>query len=481
MKSLTQKVALVAAVVVVVFVVAFLAQFNFGGLPPDPPKQLDGKKGGANIETAKNDNDQPFFFAERDPVGKGLSLRAECEFRSAGHYDFFFRNPNDASYTFGLESKSCTCTTVKGGVLAKSGFVDADGWKRFEDFGARALMTQLASGTAPLLDRVVLASAVTHRLHGLLSEKLEWVELEKTVNGVTGPGLTLPPGGVGVVRMHWKASERATSPEQRLVVDLWRMTPTGSRAVDPHIEVLVAFVPPVWVEPTSKDLEPMEANEKRTAVFEVWSPTRPDFALEAAETRGDPCFKCSMEKMTTAECEDLSVRKSIRIASGYRLTVTVSEPADKSGQLDLGPFSRRIELKSSALAEPTLLYLTGEVKGLLDIGSEEKGRITFKQFSIANGAKKEVLIRSEQSGLKLEVERIDPPALARMIDVKLQDKGASSGAASAWLMQVVVPPNRAKEGFPETGAIYLKATGQSVRRVRIPVSGQAFQAAGAGF
>src|SRR4029077_14906857 len=132
----------------------------------------------------------------------------------------------------------------------------------------------------------------------------------------------------------------------------------------------------------------------------------------------------------------------IRALSGYRVRVTVRERLNDQVQMELGPFSRKIMLKSDPDIEESFVNLTGVVRSDITVGSEsDEGRIVFKQ-SIPSRTGKSRVVRgsSPQVGLVLEVKGIEPPA-SNFVKVKsLREVKLPGIGGSHWELTVEVPP-----------------------------------------
>src|SRR5262249_29251544 len=122
----------------------------------------------------------------------------------------------------------------------------------------------------------------------------------------------------------------------------------------------------------------------------------------------------------------------------------------------------------------------GRVRGLVDIGGdEESGGIDFRSFGSRDGKPKQsIVIRSEESGLKLKIKR-KPGFLT--VGLK-KEKQTDRDGPLVWTLSAAVNPGQVEGTFPrdepgfEDCAIYLEARvpGQKkVRLIRIPVRGTA--------
>src|SRR5262249_3197956 len=161
---------------------------------------------------------------------------------------------------------------------------------------------------------------------------------------------------------------------------LWTQAAAGPQMqrLLPRLEFKINYVQPVRALPASLNLEDLSLGEEKSADCMVWSSTRAQFSLEAYETNHDPCFSCSCKPLTHGACREIAQgwQGNVRVLSGYKVHIAVKEKVSDKVQMDLGPFSRRIALKSDpGILEGTIL-VSGNVRGDVVIGApEDDGKI----------------------------------------------------------------------------------------------------------
>src|SRR5262249_33009855 len=221
--------------------------------------------------------------------------------------------------------------------------------------------------------------------------------------------------------------------------------------------------------------------EEKTAEFICWSSTRAGFSLAAREDSGDPCVRCSCTLLTEEERgKQADERIKTRVLAAYRVRVVVSERLSESQQMDLGPFSRRVTLTSDPGIEPIVVHVQGVVRGEVSVGNEEdKGKIALGTFPVKRGVPdKRVRLASEQAGLDLELDRVEPEG-SRYLKVKSLKKIEPAGDGRArWELAVEVPAGCPSGKLPDHCAVLLRIPGKTPRHIRIPVTGMAYQRSG---
>jgi hypothetical protein len=132
--------------------------------------------------------------------------------------------------------------------------------------------------------------------------------------------------------------------------------------------------------------------------------------------------------------------------------------------------------------EPKSVPISGRVRGLIEIGSDDEGGdLHFRVFPRRTGKRESVPLYSEVPGIKLEVDRSRLPAFLNATLVT--DKGSGDNR-QLWTLRVEVLPNKASGPFPrkdplyEDSAVYLKASipGKPPRYLRVAVHGTASEA-----
>jgi hypothetical protein len=467
------------AIVGLVAGVTYLSQFRVQ--PPEETQIISTPIDQPSPQTSKP---SPEAYELKFPmtVWKWESPTAgEFEMEKTAYEEFWFDNPSPVDIELGVTSVNCKCSGLAFCILTE------DQKKRYQGWAYPAAATELAVGTGGTLgqlDVLAIAQTALPLLNGM-----NWQEMKPDQD----KGVLVPPRGGGLVRISWKAKKGKVG-EERLQIGLWSQAKidTPSPRSYAGLEILVRLVPVVRALPlpiiealeggkeaTIGDLYP---NEEKFKDFVCWSSVRAGFSLTAVESTNDPCFTCTCTPLTAEECLGLSTLTQkagvpIRALSGYRVRVNVRERLNDQIQMELGPFSRKILLKSDPDVEESFVTLSGVVRSDIMVGSEaDKGRIVFRQsIPSRTGKIKVVKISSPQAGQALEVERIDPPA-GNFVKVKSLKEVKSPGiGGSHWELTVEVPPGSPPGKIPEHTAVILKLPGAPPRYIRIPVVAMVYQ------
>ncbi len=215
------------------------------------------------------------------------------------------------------------------------------------------------------------------------------------------------------------------------------------------------------------------------AEFWCWSATRTRFPLRAAEKSGDPCFDVTCIPLTAEECRALAGKwsgpnRSLPVAAAYRVGVTIHE-SPGGALLELGPLDRQVTLSTTPDEPPLQVRVTGTVRGDVAIGARaSEDRIALGPFAAAEGtaAPRSIWLFPNQPGARLKVVSWTPEYLA----VKLEEvSGSGTAGKPGWRLWVEVPPNRAAGPLPADSAVHLKLLGERPRRIRVPVTGNAYR------
>jgi hypothetical protein len=423
--SLRQLLVLVGVVVVLVFGVTYTAM-------------MIGSRGGGGSPAGPLPVGQEemlsFPFGKRMPPDKG-SDKAERETQQPGAYDFWFINRKDQPVRVGIDRKNCQCARVELALLPP------------EQWG-KGLDTPPVAGD------------------------LSWQELTEN-----GPLADVPAGAVGAVRVGWQAHPEPVFKQ----INATLLTESRGKGGAPFLlEANITFVPPVRVlaEPRLDSQPPNEAwvsdmdeNSVETATFYCWSSTRDEFSL-TLDKPSDPCLTCGdPQPLTAKELQQIGAAHKLHMRCGYRVVATVREQSpDGKKHLDLGYFRRDIKLHPGPGGEPVLAIVVGLVRGELEVGlGEEKNMIRLGRFAAASGTHKLITLSTERNDVELEV--IDYPKF--LAKPKLEP--VALGGGKSWELTVTVPPDAQLDGeLPRASAVSLKITGESGRRIRIPITGYAY-------
>jgi len=467
MKALTKVVLPIAIVIGMIGGVTFISQYS--GSRPKNDKKLGSNLGDALVKRellifpVKQGNWDGIWDIDREPDSK-QGYVAEFEVQTRSHYDFWFFNSNPDPVDVKLTSTSCTCAGVTIGQASSADY----------------LVGQFVMGVQPPANGVEHRSGVD-RLAPLATNLGLWPLIDRweplaekgepvRIRGSQGP---MRPG-IGIVRLGWEAK---SSEPVNLRVKLWASQ--GDRGEDVELTLPVCFVKPVRLDVLdlfrSQQREPLQVRElnakgqKETVEFRCWSSTRDSFELKVAEDRPNPCIKCDWQPMTEEERDDLAKKMNhqTRVRSGYRVTVTVHERISDKELLDLGPFHRRLIVTGPDTRESVIL--SGSVKGEVRLRSTDKDVIDLGSFRAAQGKSKTMTLTSEQPDLRLRLDSWSPDYLEAVLDPPKTVDGVKR-----WELTVTVPAGRAGR-LPADSAVILQTQGESGRRMRIPVTGEATQ------
>jgi len=381
-------------------------------------------------------------FAEKKSVWdpRDLDYALEMERDVAGAYDFPFHNVSDQEIEIGLLGTSCDCSKVEARPF------NTEEWTRYSD------QRKSLAGTAAV--------------------PKDW-DMQPLHNDAN-KGIVIPAKAAGVIRLAWKG-QKGEGQRLRLRLNLWYQ-PKGKpkqRQFD-SLEAAVQMVHPVQFLPERAQLNVIRGEAK--AAFTLWSATRPALGMkiDVGDAALQPFF--TIGKVRPLDDHALAaLQKKLRkemnshLQVAYQLEVAFQDTAD--GKLmDQGKFTVPlvIHLENSADKGPQDVpgpILTGTVRGDVEIGAEEGGRLELKAQPL--GSPRLVNLWTDKE-VTLKVDSVMPP----YIDVKLQQKpGPSNDPRLHWVLELTVPPGSPTGYLPVDSAIILKTQGKTTRAVRIPISG----------
>jgi hypothetical protein len=376
-------------------------------------------------------------------------LRYE-EAYTAGHHSFRYRNTRNESVNVGINWKNCKCAGVEMCVAPAEwqSLDDADLAKRVED------------------------------------KSLQWEELQKD-----GSGFTIPPHGVGWIRLSWKSDKGPG--DQQFSADVWLYDQESG--LGHTLTVPVSFVEPVRVRAEDNADIPdayagrMNAGEHGEAHFLLFSSTRNKFTLEPDPPKKDPLTTYGEPvPLTAKELKDFGLAHARTYLSGYRVAVTVHERAGDA-QLDIGPFRRPVVWKSDASKVPIEAHVQGIVLGEVVVASGEKNdpRVQMGAINPRRPAPLEFVLESDNPTVELT---LDKDRTADFLKVETPDGTAGKlvGATTkSWTVTITFDPqsefrgrfpDRERPGYESTGVVFkithAGAKKEQERRIKVLVSGQ---------
>jgi hypothetical protein len=454
MKSPLQTVALVVAIVVVLFGVTFVRQYvKSDKMPDDGPIGPGPEPGPVRL-----------YF----PVTK-VEGHPEWELHSFGHHDFWFKNNDSQPIEIGFVKKSCRCSKVEVLPMTES---DAE---RFQSWLATVAATLSLDAPAGLLDTLGVAAVAQEGTRKFEDERGGWKQLDESKNVIA------PAQGAGMVRLTWEGKQIAAI---RLTTEMWAQevdnprTRGGSTTLEAAVSIVPAFHS--WPDKLSlhADLQP---NGQEAVETYVWSSTRAGFTVSAHEESNNPCFTCECSPIRGQDFEKVATllndRGTTHPLTMYRVKITVRERVGDS-QMDLGPFMHKIILTSDQKDFPkNAVTLDGTVRGDIRVGGveaedqraqRERDKIVLRIFRSDRGIVQSIPIETAQTGTKLSVDSVIPSYLEATLKPVEQ-----SGSGDRWDLTLTVPPNRVTGRLPVDSVVVLKTNNVPPRRIRIPVIGRA--------
>jgi hypothetical protein len=462
MKSQTQTIVLLVAIAGLVGVVAYVRNSVSIKAPPK------NESGGTSPESSIGPEPKLEF-----PVTV-VEGAGEFEIHEAGHFDFHFLNSNPEPVEMGFQWKSCKCAKVEAML------VPAETHQAHRAKSVAASASLVVEPVGRILNLLALAVVVEPALQAGWREIVDRASNWQTLmdNDAQGPqerSMTVPAKTSGIVRMSWTGERLGP---QRLVAKLWVqwVGDPKSRGGDTSLEVPIVLVPPLRVQPDSVTIPDLRPNQSHDFEFLCWSSTRPSYKIESVqEESGSKCFRFSTQRLQGEELkkasETLNKQMPTRALCVYRVTGTAHERLPDGQQLDLGPFSRRILVKSDiGEVEPLAVKLKGTVRGEIRVGADEnRDKVDLKSFEANQGTRAMVILESERLGFNLSIKDKSPAFL----DVQLERKPTQSGeVGQRWALRVTVPPRLAFGELPPESAIILVTDSQPPRQIRIPVVGR---------
>jgi hypothetical protein len=433
--------------------------------------------GGSN-ESARKPTEVPpsLTFPIKSYPEEGEPL-VTTEIRQSGHQDFWFTNDSGQDVNVGLNEKGCTCSEVEVTVVPE----------RYRPQILAAAAARVPWLPPRGLDSLTTLAALADREHLCL----DWSNGEaKTYRLDKENRAVVPAGALGRVRLSWLQKE---AKQMNNYADLW-MGKRGGGAnarlsvavdvVEPLITTKEITVPPVYV----RDLEKMKDGQ-RTLIL-CCSMTRASFRLKArvihehAQPESDPVETGKPVPLTGNDLQRLGNMDKMNprsVKSGYAIPVIVRAAAQDGTPIEWGHFRRLVELSNPDEGiEPIQVRVTGEVRGDVNIGSgANSGAINLGPFPRSRVKRGSIVLQTDAGDLDLQ---LDASRLPDYLRARLNPAEKMPAGQRFWKLQVEVPANAARGGFPRNddsryrdSAIYVKiiVAGKPSRAIRIPVTGTA--------
>lgn len=431
-----QTVVLIVVVALLVFAVTFMAQFR----EAPPPSRPSGGGGGEVVAVSQIDFPAKVAYWAASDTGFG----SEYETHVRGHFDFWFTNSGSKPVRMVMREKSCQCTDVSM-AMAKGESVRMLVQAAAEDVlaGPLGLACILPAAHA---QQLVYAAPNTG--------ELDWKAVDISTE--------IPPGAGGWVRLGWKREQFGPV---RLSADMLTEADSGSMVT--RLEVPLVLYPAVAVMPKEPDVGVLRVGSEARHEFVLWSATREQFPVNVQNT-GDPCVTLGEPKpLTDRERDAFYQQHKVRIRSGFKVPIIVREQVGDT-RLDLGPFTRRIDIATVPEIDPLPVVVHGVVRGDFNV-ADNRDRVALGTFESDKGKTTTFTLTTDRGGQELEVAEVPDYLEAKIVDSK------PTGSGHLWRLQVKVLPGRYQGELPPDCALVLTTKGDSPRRIRIPVSGNAYR------
>jgi hypothetical protein len=466
MKTLTQVVLPIAAVIGLVFGITII--MNYTSRPEK--KEVKVSKVPLNfVKTSVAPSANDWLLRDWD---------SDVEVGKEGHFDFWFQNPHPQNVRLSFTKATCLCAGTQLGIISPNA------WSNYLVTSAQAGLNNNAAPMIAVLNLASLATSIDWQPLGDKDNKFE-----RSVPAA----ISQDNPQMGILRLSWKGGGQAddpSTPTRRLKATFAVQLPND----DAHaleFDAIYTLAPPFHVfvvGTTAQEVQLGELFQKERAQQDIifWSGTRRELKLDlATNSLGDLYRGCiewtPLEQLKDSECQMLSDMFTnngnplVRVRCAYKTRLTVYErhEDEKNGkktisQLDLGPFA--FGLKSKINEEDggkRTTVVRCMVRGdLRVVGDRNNDRIDFGTSYPSSTAKSQkVRLISERSGLDLELVRQDckPAYLVPTLKEESEKDGRKT-----WVLEVLIPEGTLL-GALENGFIILKTKDSPPRRIRVPV------------
>lgn len=380
---------------------------------------------------------------------------------------FWFQNVNPAPVRLSVVGRSCTsCTSARAALVSPS---DLAGVVSRKPVGLPPVGLPVGPLPVPDLAGALAAAAFL--------QPIQWTEF--SFDPGKSESVEIPAGSEdapawGVFQFGVKV--KAPGPVTRSVA-IGLQAPDGTTQRLALNAVLVG-APAFGVTPTDMAVgELPEDGQPRPAEFVYWSATRGPADLPRPEVvfpKGDPLVAVG-DPAPLSPPELTALQDKFRagkdappvVTAAYRVPLTLL-PAGRATR-DVGPFEKTIAV-SGPNPEPSRVVVKGAVVGL--VGLKDNANLKFGQFDGSSNANREVTLVSANTDLEL-----DPvPGEFKPVWLKMElSPPSTNGPRREWTMKVTIPADSGYGDLPGDAAVVLATREATPRRVRIPVSGNAFR------
>ncbi|MCE9533250.1 MAG: hypothetical protein K8T89_19300 [Planctomycetes bacterium] len=399
--------------------------------------------------------------------------RSQYEVGEKGHFDFWFRNPNEQEVRVGYKSSNCACT-------------GADLWIIPPDVWSEYLTSSAIAGMPGMPASALIAVANLERL----KSRIEWQSL---YDKGKKPDARLPAASskdnpnFGILRLTWERND----PGPFTVQGDFVAQVAGRAASEIHLEANISVVSPFDLYSSVSGGRQIQLGEMGPfsnvrRELTIWSSTRSSLDLELSAIDHEHFKECvtwtKPVELTAAEraafVDQMPKGKFPQgILSAYRLQLNVQERAEREVNgsksvklLDVGPFEFFLKLKShdgAILMAPVIGVVRGDIRIL---GSQTGETIDFGQsFPSSSPRSVQVELVSERDDLELETK---PESSPEFLHATLTLQKAT-GAAKQWILRVTIPADTLS-GTLQNGHVVLKTKDATPRRIRTPVKATTF-------
>jgi hypothetical protein len=198
---------------------------------------------------------------------------------------------------------------------------------------------------------------------------------------------------------------------------------------------------------------------------------------QEGEEKADPFFTCQVRPMTADERGGLarqlsSQTRSRKVPSGYVVKVEARERLDEEHRMPLGPYRRRLLIRSGDTGGEAAVEVHGAVHGDVQVGDDEDhGAVNLGDFRVRDGASRTITLQTGRGDLGLEKEGQFP----EFLQVALSAAEATPGGGQRWRMTVTTPADQQSGPLPPGTEVVLRTRERVPRIIHIPVRGTGYR------
>jgi hypothetical protein len=471
MKTLTQVILPIGAVLGVVFIITYIGNYTE---PIVRSKTGPGQE--TNSSGKSKAGDLPMVFVRRvaEPDDKDPALKnwqSNYELGSEGQFDFWFRNPNPEAVALTPRGKTCTCTSVDLGT-----------------FPAAVIEKYLQTSFLAVLPGLPNINPLQAIAGIEMSKGVTWEPMvvegggDKTfiIPPAYAPGLPL----IGMIRTIFKA--KAPAEPKRLNVTLSATLPNQLPNIT-NLEVRMSVVSSIhaFVPGTKKnevDLGEMSTNSISERDIYFWTITRPelDISLSIANdklpkglltmTKPEPVPEDQLEELSRQIAAGAEAKEGgPKIRSAVKSRIILKERLSEKEKLDLGPFEAMMDVELRGSREPVAakVPLKSIVRGDFRMlgGEKDQDKIDLGSFDVRQRKLKVIEVIAELPGLELDTKPLQVTPDFLLVSVE-----PIAGEKQRWRVKLEVPAGKLLGSIPKDSCLILQSKDGN-RRIRIPIVG----------